>query len=102
VHAASWSVRLVAVATGKQIRVRHHKAILGRSSACHIIVRAADVSKEHCQILVEPDRVLVEDLGSANGTYVNDRPVQQARLRDGDRLRVADHEFDVQLQPPEQ
>jgi pSer/pThr/pTyr-binding forkhead associated (FHA) protein len=49
---------------------------------------------------VEPDRVVVEDLGSANGTYVNDRPIQQARLRDGDRLRVADHEFDVQLELP--
>jgi serine/threonine protein kinase len=92
--------RLVAVATGKQIRVLHDRTVLGRSSKCDIIVRAADVSKQHCQILVEPDRVVVEDLGSANGTYVNDRPIQQARLRDGDRLRVADHEFDVQLELP--
>jgi serine/threonine protein kinase len=92
--------RLVAVATGKEIRVLHDRTVLGRSSTCDIIVRAADVSKQHCQILVEPDRVVVEDLGSANGTYVNDRPIQQARLRDGDRLRVADHEFDVQLELP--
>jgi serine/threonine protein kinase len=89
--------RLVSVATGKQIRVLHDRTVLGRSSKCDVIVRAADVSKQHCQILVEPDRVVVEDLGSANGTYVNDRPIQQARLRHGDRLRVADHEFDVQL-----
>ncbi len=64
-------------------------------------MRAADVSKQHCQILVEPDRVVVEDLGSANGTFVNDRRIQQARLRDGDRLRVAAHEFEVHVQPPE-
>ena len=66
------------------------------------MVRAADVSKQHCQILVEPDRVVVEDLGSANGTYVNDRPVRQARLHDGDRLRIADHEFHVHLDRPQQ
>jgi pSer/pThr/pTyr-binding forkhead associated (FHA) protein len=94
------SLRLVAVSTGKVIRVVHEKSVLGRASECDIIVRAADVSKHHCQILVESDRVVIEDLGSANGTFVNDRPVQQARLRDGDHVRVADHEFQVHLEPP--
>jgi serine/threonine protein kinase len=97
VPSSSPSVRLVALPTGKEIRIRREKSVLGRSSDCDIVVRAADVSKHHCQILVEADRVVVEDLGSANGTYVNDRPVQQARLRDGDCLRVADHEFEVYL-----
>jgi hypothetical protein len=94
-------VQIVSVATGKQIRLRRSKALLGRSSQCDIVVRAANVSKQHCQIIVEPDRVVVEDLGSANGTYVNDRPIQSAPLQDGDRLRVADHEFEVQLEQPE-
>jgi serine/threonine protein kinase len=95
------AVQLVAISTGKVIRVVHEKSVLGRASECDIIVRAADVSKQHCQILVEADRVLIEDLGSANGTFVNDRPVQQARLHDGDHVRVADHEFQVHLEPPE-
>jgi serine/threonine protein kinase len=94
------SLRLVAVSTGKIIRVVHEKSVLGRSSECDIVVRAADVSKQHCQILLEADRVVIEDLGSVNGTFVNDRPVQQARLHDGDQVRVADHEFQVHLKPP--
>jgi serine/threonine protein kinase len=98
---SSPSVQIVSVATGKKIRLRRPIALLGRSSQCDIVVRAANVSKHHCQIIVEPDGVVVENLGSANGTYVNGRPIQTAPLQDGDRLRVADHEFEVQLEQPE-
>jgi len=41
---------------------------------------------------------VVEDLESANGTFINGKPIQRARLKDGDRLRIAEHEFLVRLQ----
>ena len=45
-------------------------------------------------------QVIVEDLGSANGTFVNDRPIQRARLCDGDLLRIVRYQFRVHLPKP--
>ncbi len=95
------AVFLVAVATGKCTRIPRSRAVVGRTSACDVVLRAADVSKRHCQIIVEADQVLVEDLASANGTYVNDQPIARAELKDGDRLRIADYEFLIRLDQPQ-
>ncbi len=94
-------VVLVAEGSNKEVRLSRSRTIIGRASECGLILRAADVSKQHCQILVEGDQILVEDLGSANGTFVNDRPIQRARLRDGDQLRIVRYLFRVHLPPLE-
>src|SRR5262249_53664415 len=86
------SLILEAMDTGKKTRVRGI-ALVGRSSICDVRVRAPDVSKQHCRITVESGEVLVEDLGSFNGTFVNGQRIKQSGLSDGDRLGIADHEF---------
>ena len=91
------AVVLVVQATGKEIHLHKPVTLVGRAAECSIVLRAADVSKHHCQILLEADQVLVEDLGSANGTYVNGRPVRRARLRHGDELRIASHAMNVRI-----
>jgi len=92
------SVLLTAAETGEQIRATGKATIVGRSSECDIVLRASDVSKKHCRILLGRSHAVVEDLESANGTFINGEPVQRARLKDGDQLRVAEHEFQVRLQ----
>jgi len=92
------SVLLTAAKTGEQIRAAGKATIVGRSSECDLVLRASDVSKKHCRILLGRSHAVVEDLESANGTYLNGKPVKRARLNDGDNLRVAEHEFLVRLQ----
>jgi serine/threonine protein kinase len=91
------AVVLVVQATGKEIHLHKPVTLVGRAAECSIVLRAADVSKHHCQILLEADQVLVEDLGSANGTCVNGRPVRRVRLRDGDELHIASHAMKVRI-----
>jgi serine/threonine protein kinase len=91
---------LVARATGKQVRLFKGTTIIGRSADCDVILRAADVSKRHCQITLEGEEAVVEDLTSANGTSVNGRRVDRATLSDGDTLTIAGHTFEVQLRKP--
>jgi serine/threonine protein kinase len=93
-------VMLVVGATGKEVRLRKSITLMGRASECRVVVKASDVSKYHCQVLRDVGQVVVEDLGSANGTFVNGRRVRRARLHDGDELRLADHAFQVRLPPP--
>jgi serine/threonine protein kinase len=91
-------VVLTAAATGEKLRASANVTTVGRHSECGIVLLASDVSKKHCQIVIGQNHAAVEDLDSANGTFINGRPIKRARLKEGDRLRVADHEFVVRLE----
>jgi pSer/pThr/pTyr-binding forkhead associated (FHA) protein len=60
-------------------------------------LKAADVSKQHCRLLLKRGTVVVEDLDSANGTFVNGEAIEKAALEDGDVLIVAGYAFKVRL-----
>ncbi len=66
---------------------------LGRSSRCHIVARHRTVSRRHASILVADSFLKVVDLGSCNGTYVDDRRIEYAEIRIGQRLRLGAVEF---------
>lgn len=53
------------------------------------------VSKEHCRFSVAEGRLDVEDLGSANGIYVNGKRRSQSRLKPKDRLVVGEFVLEV-------
>jgi serine/threonine protein kinase len=95
-HGSVPSLILEAVDTGKRTRVRG-TALVGRTSDCDVVVRASDVSKQHCRITVGNAEILVEDLGSFNGTFVNGQQIKRSSLNDGDRLGIAEHEFVLRI-----
>ena len=61
---------------------------VGRAPRADFIVDAALVSRLHCQLTATSDDLEVVDLSSTNGTFVNDRRVERARIGCGDRLRI--------------
>jgi len=69
---------------------------LGRTARADFIVDAALVSRLHCRLTADrSDQLIVEDLGSTNGTLVNGKRVERMVLRPGDRLGVGRVEFEV-------
>lgn len=63
--------------------------VLGREGAGIIAVHSSTVSRRHARLVVDAQGAAIEDLGSKNGTYVNDRPLNaQVRLADGDQVRI--------------
>jgi pSer/pThr/pTyr-binding forkhead associated (FHA) protein len=68
---------------------------VGRAPRADFVVDAALVSRLHCRITAAADTLEVVDLKSTNGTFVNGKRVQKARLTDGDRLRVGRVEMTV-------
>ncbi|MGM0574605.1 MAG: GGDEF domain-containing protein [Myxococcota bacterium] len=64
--------------------------LIGRDPGNHIVVEVDSVSRRHARIEADGDRRVVLDLGSTNGTYVNDQLVDRAVLRSGDLIRVGD------------
>ena len=62
---------------------------IGRWSANDIVLPGREVSRQHAQIRREGGRYLLEDCGSKNGTYLNDRRIlEPAVLQDGDRILI--------------
>ena len=69
---------------------------VGRAPRAEFILQAALVSRLHCRLTADAEKLEVEDLSSTNGTYVNDKRVKRAQLRIGDRLRVGRVELTVE------
>lgn len=79
------------------------KATIGRNDGCEIQISLAVVSRQHCELTITGGKVALRDLGSSNGTYVNNKRVQEAQLHPGDTLSVGPVVFTVVIdnQPQE-
>jgi len=75
---------------------------MGRAPGVDFVVDAALVSRVHCRLtLSQANELLLEDLGSTNGTYVNGEKVNKMTLTDGDKLTVGRVEFVVRSESHE-
>jgi len=55
--------------------------IIGRSDACNLILNNQTISKSHCIIERNKDnKIILRDLNTINGTYVNDKKVKEGNL----------------------
>lgn len=69
---------------------------MGRAPRADFVVDAALVSRVHCRFTLNSSNELVlEDLGSTNGTFVNGKKVAKATLNAGDKLTIGRVEFVV-------
>lgn len=66
----------------------HAALVLGRAPECDLPIESEQVSRRHARIVPGDGSARVEDLGSANGTYVNGRRVESGELKPGQELRL--------------
>jgi len=86
---------------GTEIAVSSDKFLIGRSDSCNLRPKSESVSRKHCVIAIRENKVLIQDLKSRNGTYVNDKrlPTDKAKvLTSGDNLRVGKLEFQIVIE----
>ena len=62
--------------------------VVGRDEGCGLVLEDPFVSQRHAMIRCGAGECYITDLGSRNGTRVNGQPIQEAELRDGDRVQV--------------
>jgi pSer/pThr/pTyr-binding forkhead associated (FHA) protein len=68
--------------------------VLGRGDRAEIRLEDPFASSRHARIYEQGNTIVIEDLGSTNGTYLNEELLETARpLHPGDRLRIGDSEF---------
>ena len=72
--------------------------VVGRNLECQIRFNHPSVSRRHLRLQISPSGVFVEDLGSSNGTFVNDRRITQSTpLRNGDGLTIGKRKIFVRI-----
>ncbi len=75
------------------------RVAVGRHHTNDIRLRSRRVSSYHAEILSEVEGLFVRDLGSTNGTYVNDEAVRHKKLNPGDCIRIGEFTLVVRLVP---
>jgi pSer/pThr/pTyr-binding forkhead associated (FHA) protein len=83
---------------GAGIEVDRDRSVLGRDAACEVVVEDKSVSRRHLLIERRGEDWAVVDQGSANGTYLDGRRVQEAVLRNGQQLRLGSVVLRVEIE----
>lgn len=86
---------------GEELVLEPGQYFIGRSPGSDIIVDDALASRRHARILANDSTVLIEDLRSENGVFVNEQRIRRSvRLEDGDRILVGKQELAFRVLPP--
>jgi Protein of unknown function (DUF3662)/FHA domain len=72
----------------KEFALEHDTALIGRLAGSEVEISDPGASRRHAEVRRKGDEFFIVDLGSTNGTLVNDDPVSERRLEDGDRITI--------------
>ena len=73
---------------GRQVRIGKAPFRLGRRADSDLVLPQEEVSRDHAEIVAAGSGYAIKDRGSRYGTFINDEPVTERVLADGDRLRL--------------
>jgi pSer/pThr/pTyr-binding forkhead associated (FHA) protein len=90
-----WSLKANHTALANRVFPLKELTVIGRASECDISLAAAHLSRRHAQIQVVEGGLLVKDLGSANGTFINGQRISEGRAKKGDEIRFDTLSFGV-------
>lgn len=90
-------------AAGQRYDLTDSRYIMGRHPDCDIVIEVGAVSRNHCQVVRDGNAYFLEDMGSRNGTFLNDEPNKiegRRQLRHGDQVRVCEVTFTFAVEAP--
>lgn len=83
---------------GQEIAVPGPEFLVGRAAECKLRPNSDMVSRRHCKISIGEGQATIRDLGSRNGTIVNNEKIDgEHELHTGDKIKIGPLEFEVHL-----
>ena len=85
--------------TPQVLKLKDTDTFIGRQEGCKVRIPSNAVSRRHCKLSFLNDLLTAEDLGSSNGTYINETRIKEpSYVKPGDVLRVGPFRFLVHYQ----
>jgi hypothetical protein len=84
--------------SGQSFELQEGENTIGRSDECDIVISLAGVSKKHAKIEFSQGRIVLTDLGSSNGTFVNGIRIKQKEIKATDRIGIHNCLLDIKPQ----
>lgn len=78
---------------GELFSLNKNEITLGRDPLSDIFLNDITVSREHALISIDNEKAVIRDVGSLNGTYVNNKPIEEIGLNSKDEIRVGKFKF---------
>jgi hypothetical protein len=75
---------------GENFAYEDPSILIGRGSQCTMQIASPHVSRQQCELSWQGDQLVLENLGSVNVTYLNDRPIERVFVQDGDLVTFCD------------
>jgi hypothetical protein len=95
-----WAAELVRLDGGSSMTFTlGRRTRVGRATGCELHIESSSVSRHHALILMGPREIVIEDLNSTNGVFVNGRKIARHVLNDGDLLTIGEAQFRFGAKP---
>ena len=86
---------------GNRFAVTAEGVVLGRDPNCAVHIDDDNVSREHARVFLHNASVWVQDSGSRNGVFVNEKRIMRPKsVSPGDAIRIGEHQFTIELVEP--
>jgi len=82
----------------KEFRFSESRVTIGRDPSSNVFLDNPGISREHAILERKGGAIYVQDMGSANGTFLNDDQVQRERVREGDKVRIGKFSLEIAVQ----
>ena len=79
------------------VHLNKYPVLLGRSESADIRLDDRWLSRNHCEIDITDGELIIRDLGSKHGTYVNESQIDETTIESGDELRIGITRFVVEI-----
>jgi len=90
-------VRVTQDGKSQRVVLKKQLSVLGRQDSCQVRIPTAGISRKHCEIVVADGSITVNDLGSSNGTYLNQERITSHPAAPGDLLSIGGQVFLIQV-----
>jgi pSer/pThr/pTyr-binding forkhead associated (FHA) protein len=93
-HSKSYKLNCVhGVAQGKKFNLKDKRTVFGRSKECQVHLNDSKVSRQHAEIVKYKQKLIITDLNSQNGVYVNHQKIKQTEIFTGDEISIGHNIF---------